>query len=238
MYDILPEGVFHSVFDNLSGDNYKKEIEKQKQEEAYARKFFRPFDNEFYHQKLKLETELKKFYKNPDYFFQQLYFSNESFPDIYIKKLTSYILFADNIIGDIEITAQCLSDIIGEKVEHSKCYRSGNREDNAIKEGSQIKGATLGIDFICGDFNSEGRDIWEFSIILSEKSELNKFIDKDKGHIYKFIEVFYEYFIPFEIEAKTKIICDNMKPFILGETDGPDLELVESANYLGYNSIL
>ncbi len=238
MYDILPEGVFHSVFGNLSSDNYKKEIEKQKKEEANARKFFRPFDNEFYYQKLKLETELIKFYRNPDYFFQELYFSNVPIPERFIKKLTSYILFADNIIGNIELTAQCLSDIIGEKVEHSKYFRSGNKVGNDIDEGHKIKEPSLGVNLICGGFISEERDIWEFSVILGENPSIAKFIDKENGYIFKVIEIFYEYFIPYEIEVNTKVICDKSEPFVLSETNGSTPELVESANYLGYNSIL
>jgi len=240
-YDILPEGLFHHVFGNLGAGSRQQEFEKLKQEEDNARKFFLPFDNEFFYQNIKLETELRKFFRNPDYFFQQLFFFDKTIPDKYIKKLTSYLLFADNIVGDLELTALCLSDIIGEKLEKQKYYITDNKAGREIRDEYSLKESTLGDNFICGDFSPEGKCIWEFSIILNDESAIKKYIEKEDGVMYKLIELFYEYFIPYEIEVKTKIICNNTVPFVLGTSAGKEKgisELSGSDNYLGYNSII
>ena len=239
IYDILPEGLFHHVFGNLGADNRNREFEKLKQEEDNARKFFLPFDNEFFYQNIKLEIELRKFFRYPDYFFQKLFFFDKIIPGKFIRKLTTYLLFANNIIGDLELTARCLSDIIGEKVENSKYYLSENKTVNEIKDEHFLREDTLGDNFICGDLSSEGRYIWEFSIILNDGSAIKKY--KEDGVMYKLIEVFYEYFIPYEIEVKTKITCNKTVPFVLGTTAGKEKdipELYESDYYLGYNSII
>ena len=241
LYDILPEGLFHHVFGNLEADNRNQEFEKLKQEEDNARKFFLPFDNEFFYQNIKLETELRKFFRNPDYFFQQLFFFDKTIPDKFIRKLTSYLLFADNIIGNLELTALCLSDIIGEKVEKQKYYISENKTEREIGDERFLKESTLGDSFICGDFPPEGKCIWEFSIILIDESAIMKYIEEENGVMFKLIEIFYEYFIPYEIEVKTKIICNNTVPFILGTSAGKEKDIHElsgSDNYLGYNSII
>jgi len=241
LYDILPEGLFHHVSGNLSADNRNQEFEKLKQEKDNARKFFLPFDNEFFYQNIKLEIELRKFFRNPDYFFQKLFFFDKNIPDEFIKKLTSYLLFADNIIGNLEHTARCLSDIIGEKVETSKFNLSENKTGSEIKDEHFLRESTLGDNFICSDFSYEGRCTWEFSIILNDESAIKKYIEKEDGFTYKLIEVFYEYFIPYEIEVQTKIICNKTVPFVLATTAGKEKdipELYESNNYLGYNSII
>ena len=239
LYDILPEGLFHHTFDNLCADNRNQEFEKLGQEEDNARRFFLPFDNEFFYQNIKLEIELRKFFRNPDYFFQKLFFYDKNIPDKFIRKLTTYLLFSNSIIGNLELTAHCLSDIIGEKVEKSKYYLSKKSNSSEIKDEHLLKEVSLGDNFICGGLSSEGTCIWEFSIILNDESAVKKYIEKKDGFMYKIIELFYEYFIPYEIEAKTKIICNKTVPFILGTAARKEKdisELIESDNYLGYNS--
>ncbi|OQX72293.1 MAG: hypothetical protein B6D61_14220 [Bacteroidetes bacterium 4484_249] len=190
LYDILPEGLFHHVFGNLEADNRNQEFEKLKQEEDNARKFFLPFDNEFFYQNIKLETELRKFFRNPD---------------------------------------------------KQKYYISENKTEREIGDERFLKESTLGDSFICGDFPPEGKCIWEFSIILIDESAIMKYIEEENGVMFKLIEIFYEYFIPYEIEVKTKIICNNTVPFILGTSAGKEKDIHElsgSDNYLGYNSII
>ena len=104
-----------------------------------------------------------------------------------------------------------------------------------------MKESTLGDSFICGDFPPEGKCIWEFSIILIDESAIMKYIEEENGVMFKLIEIFYEYFIPYEIEVKTKIICNNTVPFILGTSADKEKDIHElsaSDNYLGYNSII
>lgn len=237
LYDTLPEGLFHHVF----AGNSNRELEKLKQEENNARKFFLPFDNEFFYQNIKLEIELRKFFRNPGYFFQKLFFFDQTIPDKFIKKLTSYLLFANNIIGDLEMTAHCLSDIIGEKVETQKYYLTANNTESEIEDDHFLRGPSLGDNFICGDFSSEGKYFWEFSITLNDEHTIKNYIEQEDGYMQKLIKVFYEYFVPYEIEAKTKIICNKTVPLVLGAVAGKEKDFsvpFGPDNYLGHNTII
>lgn len=242
LYDVLPYGLFHHIFSDFNSENRRLEFEKLKQEIDNARKLFLPFDNEFFNQYTELELELRKYFKNPGHFFQNLLLLNKSVPHQYAVKLTIYLLFADRIIGNPGFTALLLSDILGEDVHHSEFYTNEYLlfEENKLHSQNINVGESLGIDYICGDTHSEGRNVWEFSIILNNASTIEKYLNKGNGSILEFIELFYDFFVPFEIEVRTKIHCNQLTPFIIGPTNKePKIhERNESNNYLGYNTII
>ena len=64
-----------------------------------------------------------------------------------------------------------------------------------------------------------------------------KYIEKENHQIKEILKVFYEYFIPIEIEVRTNIICDNTTPFIIGE-DRVQETVETTNNYLGFNTVI
>ena len=59
----------------------------------------------------------------------------------------------------------------------------------------------------------------------------------EKNQINNVLKVFYEYFIPIEIEVKTNVVCDETNQFIIGENAAQ--ETYETANnYLGFNTVI
>ena len=95
----------------------------------------------------------------------------------------------------------------------------------------------MGDNYICGNTVSEGRDVWEFSIFLKDDKAVEKYVEKENHQIKEILKVFYEYFIPIEIEVRTKIICDNTAPFIIGE-DRVQETVETTNNYLGFNTVI
>ena len=96
----------------------------------------------------------------------------------------------------------------------------------------------MGDNYICGNTVSEGRNVWEFSIILKDDKAVEKYIEKENNQIREVLKVFYEYFIPFEIEVRTNIICNNATPFVIGEDSVHKSNMktnYHSNNYLGWN---
>lgn len=238
IYDVLPDGLFHSIFSDFDPENRGLEFEKLKEEEKNARKFFIPFDYEFFIQYVKLELTLRKYFDKPESFIHNLLLFDKKISEKYAVKLNSYLLFADKIIGNIEITALCLSDILSQEVRHSTNYFSDSLTYNNHIENLHLKrGVILGDNYICGNSVAEGREVWEFSILLNEDKAVKKFIESEEKQISEVLNVFYEYFIPIEIEVRTKLICENNSPFIIS-AEG-DRETVETANnYLGFNTVL
>ncbi len=239
LYDILPDGLFHSIFSDFNTENRGLEFERLKTEEKNARKFFIPFDYEFFIQYVKLELTLRKYFKNPERFIHNLLLFDKNISEKYAVKLNSYLLFVDKIIGNIELTALCLSDILGQEVRQSSYYFSDSLgyNNNHIKNQFIKRGAILGDNYICGNTVSEGRDVWEFTILLNENNAIEKYIELENKQISEVLKVFYEYFIPIEIEVRTKLICENTSPFFISAEENQGS--VETANnYLGFNTVI
>ena len=239
LYDTLPDGLFHNIFSDFDPENRRLEFEKLKEQEKNARKFFLPFDYEFFIQYVKLELTLRKYFNNPEKFVHRILLFEKNLADEYAIKLTSYLLFVDKIIGNPELTALSLADILGQEVKYSTCYRDDHlsNNNNTIKNLHLEKGNILGDNYICGNTISEGRNIWEFSIILSDDKAIKKYIEQEKNQINNVLKVFYEYFIPIEIEVKTNFICDESTPFIIGE-DAVQETFETTNNYLGFNTVI
>lgn len=239
LYDILPDGLFHNIFSDFNPENRKFEFEKLKTEENNARKFFLPFDYEFFIQYVKLELTLRKYFNNPEKFVHRILLFEKNIADEYTIKLTSYLLFIDKIIGNPELTALSLADILGQEVKCSVSFTTDHigYNNNNRKNLHLEKEDTLGDNYICGNTVSEGRDLWEFSILLSDGKAIMKYIEHEKNQINNLLKVFYEYFIPIEIEIKTNFICDEETPFIIGKDKVHETFETEN-NYLGFNTVI
>jgi hypothetical protein len=242
-YDVLPGGLFHHIFSDFNPENRRLEFEKLKEEEKNARKFFLPFDDEFFMQYVKLELTLRKYFKNPDRFIHHLLLFGKKIPGKYSTKLSSYLLFADKIIGNAKLTALCLSDILGHDIRHSAYNVDDNINyfSNNIDTKHSESSAILGGNYICGDSVAEDRIVWEFSILLEDDKAVEKYIERENKQIKEILKIFFEYFIPIEIEVMTNIICNKSNPFVIGE-DYVDKNMVsaeiQSNSYLGYNMII
>ena len=243
LYDNLPEGLFHTItsYSRVEGDDRKNEFKKQKQEEEKARKFFNPFDKEFFFQKVKLEIETRKLLENP---FTEIekWFPNESkIPQKYFRRLVNYLPFTSKIKGDLELTAQCLSEIIEENVKTKRFYSTGTIFPSSANEQNKLGTKFLGENFICGNGLNEDVLTWEFTVVVNDEKMLDRYFDVDKGFMKNLMNKFYRFFIPFEINTRTKVICNMQNAFYLGEGDEQDKSRIEHTIndiYLGYNTML
>jgi hypothetical protein len=241
LYDVLPKGLFHPVtrLSNKDAKERKKEFEKQKHEELSARKFFSPFDNEFFQKGVKMEVEMIKLMREPWAAFKRLFLIDPDIPENYSQRFFRFLPFVNEVKGDIKLTANCLSEIIGEKVSFSSYYLNKkitlNNSDNYSSSGKP----SLGESFICGDNLLESITIWEFSVILESDSNLSDYVDLEYGFGRKLITKYYEYFVPVEVEIETKIICRHAKSLTLINPHNDETFSSKDRNleiYLGYNS--
>ncbi|MCD4730809.1 MAG: hypothetical protein K8R74_09435 [Bacteroidales bacterium] len=240
LYDVLPEGLFHPVsrYSNLDAEERKKEFKIQKQEEANARKFFMPFDNELFFQRVKLEIELLRLIRDPLTIFKRLYFIDATIPDEFYRRFIAFLPFTNEVKGDIELTAFCLSEILGEEVTHKSFYLNTKNNISDLINYSSEENNLLGENFICGNNFQESILTWEFSIILENESRLIYYANLEKGFANKLIEKYYNFFVPVEIEVKTKYICKAGRPLILGDLKEDDAEHKKPELYLGYNTTI
>ena len=217
LYDSLPEGLFHKQSISKDSKSYVDRRKVIKEEEQASRSFFSPIENEFFFQRLQIEQNeralLNGFGHLKNDFLFDFWKIDTNIPKNYAGKLITILPFCHKIVGDLELTRLSLENILDEKVHikrTSELLVNQEREDEI--------GLCLGHDTVL-ESNDYGIRVpaLEFTIgpILTKNIDwyLNEF------NLYKFLEVFYDYFVPMEMEVKTKLLVDNEGEFLLGETN-------------------
>lgn len=208
IYDALPEGVFHYPKSDKIGKEVTemtKDYRKQKKEEANARKFFMPFENEFWINAINrdvVENELLHSLSRvkPFDFFYEFWKLDKDIPTIFVAKLIKLLPYVYQIVGDLNLTAQCLSYILEEEVEYKEV---GYKELSESEQDSLLGETNLGLNMILGSSYMDYSLYVEFKIGAIKNGNSRAYFYN--GQIKKFIDLFYEYFLPLEVETKTTI---------------------------------
>jgi len=208
IYDTLPEAVFHYPKNDKIGKEVTemtKDYRKQKREQANARKFFMPFENEFWINAINRDSIENEFLASlsrvkPFDFFYEFWQLDKKIPTIFVAKLIKLLPYVYQIVGNLELTAKCLSYILEENVEYEEI---GYKELSESEQTSFLGETNLGLDMILGSSYMDYSLYVQFTIgaIKNGNSRLYFY----SGEIRKFIDLFYEYFLPLEIETKTII---------------------------------
>lgn len=219
IYDSLPEGVFHNPSDPaLKSLSYQKKREKQKQEEREARLFFQPIENETFNQYVNIEKEeralIDRFTDVKNNFLLKFWQVDKSLPKKYLLKLIKLLPSIHKISGNLELTALCLERIIDEKVTLEKV-----NSPYKVPNNKEEKGENLGVDLVLGvDESIVLHPQINATIGPINEQNIKNFVDDSPTM--RFIQVFYEYFIPMEMEVNTQIDYEhNNKGFVLHENE-------------------
>jgi len=219
IYDSLPEGVFHNPSDPaLKSLSYQKKREKQKQEEREARLFFQPIENETFNQYVNIEKEeralIDRFTDVKNNFLLKFWQADKSLPKKYLLKLIKLLPSIHKISGNLELTALCLERIIDEKVTLEKV-----NSPYKVPNNKEEKGESLGVDLVLGvDQSIVLHPQINATIGPINEQNIKNFVDDSPTM--RFIQVFYEYFIPMEMEVNTQIDYEhNNKGFVLHENE-------------------
>lgn len=168
IYDTLPEGLFHQPNTDESAVSVSAmvdEYKQQQQEEAEARLFFAPFENELFVQRTFIESEeFRQLFR-----IQQSHLESEvlkqfgidaELPREFTSKLVRILPYISQITGDLLQTEQIfgllLNDSVSIKVEGSSKLVSSSTN-------SKLGDSNLGVNLIAGDTL--------FQVIMSFKSQ-------------------------------------------------------------------
>jgi len=212
MYDALPEGFVHSLSENNADKSVRqmiKEHKHQKKQEAEARNFFTPFENEIFHYRTKIESVERDFlYKlngsKPLDFFYDFWGLSHIYPAVLVSKFIQLLPYTYKIVGDIDLACRCLESIIEEKVSYKA---TSSKEYSAEEEQVSLGENRLGVDFITG------KDYMDYSMNLT--LEIGPIANKpfteyvNNGKIKIFIDCFCEHFFPMEVEVRTILIMNQ-----------------------------
>ena len=235
IYDALPAGLFHehTTESVTKGQDMAKESKKQRLIEAQARKFFLPFENEIFHKLVDLELEERKILNRySENLFNDVFSGfwklDRSLPQRLLSRLVILLPIAHKITGNLEMTARSLEIIIDEQVKVSliRSEQPGKAESQIAGQLSSLGAAALGLDFVCGLQNDTAHSVLDFTIGPLRNSSVEDYLEN--GQISKFLDCFFEYFVPVELGTRTTIeIYNEEHEFTL------DPELLP---ILGYNS--
>jgi len=237
IYDTLPEAMFHKTEgkENPSGEDMAKESQQLKKEERDIRLFFQPFENEILYLGIRLSSKENKLMNSitAEYItgiIPYFWSIDDDLPENLVTSLQKILPLVYRITGNYSLTASSLEFILKEKVnflladtppagDHS--YDSGN--------AGVVGECLLGVDSIAGDQINGfiGRIIFTVGPILKQE---NVILVKN-GKMNRFLNCFYGYFIPCEMDVETRYIFreeDNI--FVLNDEQGAKI------SYLGLNS--
>ena len=239
LYDLLPEGLFHSEWDEpmSSAKGMASSSKKESRVEEETRKFFLPLENEFFYQRIQLELQersiLRRLNDNDlDDFFLDFWKIDRSLPKDLSIKLTSMLPFVKDIAGDFTMTASCLAAILGEEVTQTTHFASkpaAEAESSKSDDRGLLGNITLGINSVIGKQSPESCKLIRFTIGPLRKTGIDPYMNN--GTIARFIDCFSGFFIPMEMDVEFEVMMPReLQSFVLS-TDG-----VQS--FLGYSTVI
>jgi len=235
LYDMLPEGIFH--FKDIKGkrkdkDAILKNIEREREEERHARKFFGPFENEFFQLRLQLELKKRSLLKpgcaesNREFF--ETVFGDASMLTEHQVLVLLYILpIAHKIRGDIEKITYCIYLLIryNTNIKRTKSYSVVEFNESMPGMGS----AKLGINMVAGKSFRSLELCYDININEIEKENLVSFFPK--GSNYSVVQFVFIFLFPGNSNYKIKLHLRNEDRSVFLSSDKND-------SYLGFNSYL
>ncbi|MEP6747592.1 MAG: hypothetical protein ABJB86_07690 [Bacteroidota bacterium] len=228
LYDQLPEGLFFQAQSQTDGDFAFYYKENQKKEEQ-IRKFFMPFENDFFLQRLRIEAEEAKILEGLktgllNEYFTQFWDLPKELPALFAAPLVLLIPYAHQVAGNMELTTHCLEQLLKEKVVIQK---KGSVRSQGI-ETPATGDAILGLDFICGDTFYEDNIVLEIAIGPLKNSEITDYLGTGVRKL--LIETFNRFFIPAGAAIEILVnVAYERKHMVIDNDGGP---------VLGYSSIL
>lgn len=231
IYEQLPEGLFFPPAPPAKNVNdLATEYRTNQKKQSAIRKFFQPFEHDFFLQRLNIEMEENLLLEGLQSGILNEYFIKfwglpASVPSHLLSPLILLLPYAHKIAGDTQLTASCLEQILREKViitRKNSIQQACNIQTPALGE------AALGLDFVCGNTFVEDTPLFDIQVGPLKHSVVSEYLAG--GHRAKLLETFYRFFIPAGVDVNLQVqIAPEKKQMELGE---------QEAFILGYSSYL
>ena len=227
LYDMLPEGMFHTSSPktkHIDTEESVRELKLHRNEEKRARKFFLPLEQMFYQQRITIEIEEQKSLIGlSEAIVDELIADFWKIPvrlDYYQSLCLAYILpMMHQIVGNFDLTAQCLSVLLQVPVS----LRRGTINPEAVEiDDNRLSVFQLGDDFQLGNFYIPELDPIIVSIGPVQPESVSAFLKQ--GDQSKFFDFLASYFLPAELDWEVDLIVNPaQESFRLGDISGEGL---------------
>ena len=201
LYDRLPEGIF---FKASPGADRITNYRCNRQKEAEARLFFRPFENGFFRQRVSVamdELQLTEGLLSGrlEEYLMEFWGMSERLPLDLLIPLVRSLPYLSRAAGDTEVIPRYLQYMLGEPVKLSRLSAPAT----TVKEYTGLGRQRLGLDMVMGGSFAEDYPVFEFTIGPLEHSTIPDYLEG--GIRERFLEVFYSLFLPVEAGVTTRI---------------------------------
>lgn len=209
LYDMLPQGLFHQTERTLDKENAKvtvNAIKRQRQIEQESRKFFLPFEQEFFYLRIRLELEERKYWnESSQIFLEDVFQAIWSFPEFLSSKQLSKLIFllpgTQEITGDFDAIENFLTYILEDEI----LLRSTQNEICQHEALSPALGSVqLGISFIAGDQVADIIPGLEVRVRPASPEKVTDYLAGGRQN--RVLQHLLDYVIPMEVITTIKII--------------------------------
>ena len=230
MYDALPQQVFHqpgtSTSDAPPGPRAMVEdIRLQRRKEKATRRFFLPFEQEFFHFRVLIEQEERRYFTNltARWYNEALArfwgVADSGLPPEPLTNLLYLLPLAHNILGDLPRTQQCFESVLGQPVQLrvvSPIRHALTAADDAPAGGGGLGSLSLGRDMVLGGDYQETLPALEVTLHGLSVAELEAHLAGEWPA--KALALLCEYFVAFETDVVLRYEMATAEPaFVLGE---------------------
>jgi hypothetical protein len=234
LYDALPEGLFHQP--SLRSRSAKRtdvmdELKKHRVEEGYARKFFAPFENEFFNLRVLLEKREKYAIQGfttaaNKKLLQRIWRVMQRLSSRQINLLMHYLPLAHILRGDNEKLQKVMQTVLGVKIalQYSNVnYIVKNKEQEILST------MTLGVNSVLGNSFALSIPYLQVKIGPLSNKEFPAFLPHGEAH--DLLKLLQDFFFPAHIQTQLILsIQHSENKFSLNEKS--------NFSYLGFNTYI
>ena len=206
LYDMLPEGLFHEVKPNRNTKDYLRNSKRFREEEKAARRFFLPLEQEFFRQRLWLEsielhTTLNHVSLETETYYKNFWGLDEGmFTSKQCRTLLAILPHLNDLVGNVDAIAHCLEIIIELPVS---VEMSDECETFESEDGFMLANTNLGSDSTLGSRWKWDEPVINVNIGPISSSRLIDFLPETEGD--SILKKLYGYFFPVEAEVNTNV---------------------------------
>lgn len=223
LYDLLPEGVFHqptSHDTSSSKESTLREMAIQQEREQQARRFFLPFEQEFFRLRIRIEQEQRDFLSgdaNPatdvalDWFWDLPSFLTP----IQRIRLRYLLPIMHQIAGNLSLMEACFGQMINERVS----LQIESAEQTYLLCDTPTLGQwQLGVDSVFDGWLIDGEPILSITVHIDQPDKLTDYLPGATGH--RLLNWLMGYIVPMDMNSRLKLDTSALADtFVLAEED-------------------
>ncbi|WP_420150004.1 hypothetical protein [Spirosoma sp.] len=223
LYDLLPEGVFHqptSHDTSSSKESTLREMAIQHEREQQARRFFLPFEQEFFRLRVRIEQEQRNFLFGDDNHAADValdwFWGLPSFLTPIQRIRLRYLLpIMHQIVGNLSLMEACFGQLIDERVS---LQIESSEQIWLLSDTPTLGQWQLGVDSVFDGWITDGEPILSITVHIDQPDKLMDYLPGTAGH--RLLNWLTGYIVPMDLNSRLKLDTSALADtFVLAEED-------------------